>query len=142
MKICSLPSHLSPFHSFTAANRLSYSLCLTNFHALSPCYSVTAFSVLKKLFSAGCQLTFNCWDILNFSLNPTSALRHCTKNWKVQQFNFAVDICLQQHSVQANHAALLQAVLLRNQVRLVTVIIYSAKSLPTNSRYLFPATSM
>jgi hypothetical protein len=91
-------------------NRLSYSLCLANFHALSSCYSILCPQKVIFLLVANLPLTVGIYGQLQPQPNFSLASLYI-KNWKVQQFNFAIDICRQQHSVQANHAALLQTVL-------------------------------
>jgi hypothetical protein len=66
------------FHPFTAASLRTVHFCLLRYlsflwvsQTFMPCHLITAFSVLKKLFSPGRQFTFICWEILrepNFSL--------------------------------------------------------------------------
>jgi hypothetical protein len=108
----------------------------------------------RNYFSPGCQPTLSCRDILrepNFSL----ASRYIA-NWKAQQkmfwnsllylelalsrYPFAVGMCLQKHSVQCQPRCFTVSSTskIRNQVVLVTVIIYSAKSLPSSCYLLQP----
>ncbi len=142
IKFCSLPSRLSPFHCCEPSTFACYDIYLFLWVAQTfmPCHLITAFSVLEKLFSPGRQFTFSCWEILrepNFSL--ASLYIEIRKfNRICLSVNTVIWACSKQVPFCYWHLYWIQSqprcftasspLKMRNQVKLVMVIIYSAKS--------------